>query len=180
TLHPRQAPLLTLLAGVATREAIVDLTRLPVDVRYPNDLLVHGRKFSGILAEMQAQLDHILYVVVGIGVDVNHTAMPADLKDSATSLRLAGGRAYSRMEILVRLLSWFERYYNRLLAEGPAPILARMAEVSSYIRDKRVRVQTGRERFTATTAGLDDSGFLLLRRDDGSLLPHLAGDLTEA
>ncbi|MFQ5927369.1 MAG: biotin--[acetyl-CoA-carboxylase] ligase [Terriglobia bacterium] len=180
TLHPRQAPLLTLVAGLATREAVVELTRLSVDVRYPNDLLVNGRKFSGILTEMQAELDRILYVVVGIGVDVNHTALPADLKDIATSLRLAGGRSYSRIEILAQLLIWFERYYNRLMQEGPAPILARMAEVSSYVRDKRVRVETGRESFTATTAGLDDSGLLLLRRDDGSLSPHLAGDLTEA
>lgn len=179
-LHPRQAPLVTLVAGLATREAVAEVTALPVDIRYANDLLVNGRKFCGILTEMQAELDRVLYIAVGIGVDVNHAALPADLKDIATSLRLAGGHTYSRMEILVRLLTWFERYYNRLVREGPAPILARFAEASSYASGKRVRVETGRERFTATTAGLDDSGLLLLRRDDGSLIPLLAGDLTEA
>ncbi|MEK7214689.1 MAG: biotin--[acetyl-CoA-carboxylase] ligase, partial [Chloroflexota bacterium] len=169
----------TLVAGLATREAVVEVTHLPVDVRYPNDLLVNGRKFCGILTEMYAELERVLYIVVGIGINVNHTALPADLKATATSLRLAGGRAYSRLETLVQLLRWFERYYNRLVQEGPAPILARFTEVSSYVRNKRVRVDTGRGSFTATTAGLDDSGILLLRRDDGSVIPHLAGDLTE-
>lgn len=178
-LHPRQAPLLTLVTGLAARDAVVEVTGLAVDVRYPNDLLVNGRKFCGILTEMQAELDRVLYVVVGIGLDVNHTAMPAELKDIATSLRLAGGRSYSRLETLVRLLSWFERYYNRLVKEGPEPIRARFAEVSSYAKDKRVRVDTGHESFLATTAGLDEAGLLWLRREDGSLVPHLSGDLTE-
>lgn len=179
-LHPRQAPLLTLVAGLAAREAVAELTGLPVDLRYPNDLLLKGKKFCGILTEMQAQMDRVLYVAVGVGMDVNHTALPAHLKDIATSLRLASGQTHSRMEILVRLLTWLERYYNQLLAEGAAPILARVAEVSSYVRGKKVRVDTGKEQFVATTAGLDDSGLLLLRREDGALVPHLAGDLTEA
>jgi BirA family biotin operon repressor/biotin-[acetyl-CoA-carboxylase] ligase len=179
-LHPRQAPLLTLAAGLAVREAVTQVTGLPVDVRYPNDLLVNQRKFSGILTEMHAELDRVVYVAVGIGVNVNHESLPAALKDTATSLRLATGRRCSRLEILVRLLTWFERYYNRLVEEGPAPVLARFAEVSSYARGKPVRVDTGRETFLATTAGLDDSGLLLLRREDGSLVPHLAGDLREA
>lgn len=179
-LNPRQAPLLTLVAGLATREAVVEVSGLPVDIRYPNDLLVDGKKFCGILTEMQAETDRVHYVVVGVGVDVNHTALPAELRETATSLRLAGGHVYSRLEILVRLLTWFDRYYNRLVHEGAAPILTRFAEVSSYVRDKRVEVNTGRETFTATTAGLDDFGVLLLRRDDGSVVPHLVGDLTEA
>jgi len=179
-LNPRQAPLLTLVAGLATRESVVEVSGLPVDIRYPNDLLVDGKKFCGILTEMQAETDRVHYVVVGVGVDVNHTALPAELRDLATSLRLVGGRSYSRLEILVRLLTWFDFYYNRLLTEGAAPIIARFTEVSSYARNKTVRVNTGRETFIATTAGLDDSGVLLLRRDDGAIVPHLVGDLTEA
>lgn len=179
-LHPRQAPLLTLAAGLAVREAVVEVTSLPVDIRYPNDLLVNRRKFCGILTEMQAQLDRVLYVAVGIGVDVNHSSFPAELKDIATSLRLAGGRTYSRLEILVRLLAWLERYYNRLVREGAAPILQRLEETSSYVRGKRVRVESLGESWVATTAGVDETGLLLLRREDGSVVPHLAGDLTEA
>lgn len=180
-LPPQQAPLLTLAAGLAARDAVVEVTGLDVDLRWPNDLLVGGKKFCGILTEMQAEAQSIHYVVVGIGVNVNHTRLPRELEPLATSLRLAGGRTYSRLEILVRLLTALDPYYNRLLAEGAAPLVARFAKVSTYARDKHVRVVAPREEFTGVTAGLDDSGSLLVRRDaDGRTVPVLVGDVTEA
>lgn len=180
-LSPAQAPLLTLAAGLAAHDAVAEVTGLDLDLRWPNDLLVGGKKFCGILTEMHAEADRVHYVVVGIGVNVNHAKIPAELDPIATSLRLAGGRAYSRLEILVRLLAAFDRYYNRLLAEGAAPILARFTEVSSFAHDRRVRVATFREEFTGVTAGLDPTGSLLVRRDaDGRTVPVLAGDITEA
>ena len=179
-LAPQQAPLLTLTAGLAARDAVVEVTGLPVDLRWPNDLLTGGRKFCGILTEMHAEADRIQIVVVGMGVNVNHAKLPTELESLATSLRLAAGHAISRLELLAHLLAAFDRYYNRLLADGPAPIVARFAEVSSFARDKRVRVVAPREEFTGVTAGLDDTGCLLVRRDDGQLVPVLAGDVTEA
>lgn len=179
-MAPQQAPLLTLAAGLAARDAVAQVTGLKVDLRWPNDLLTGGKKFCGILTEMQAEAQRIHYVVVGIGVNVNHAKLPAELEPLATSLRLATGRPVSRLELLAHLLASFDRYYNRLVHEGSAPIVARFAEVSSFARDKRVRVTTPREEFTGTTAGLDPTGTLLVRRDDGQLVPVLAGDVTEA
>lgn len=180
-LSPAEAPLLTLAAGLAAHEAVTEVTGLALDLRWPNDLLVGGKKFCGILTEMHAEADRVHYVVVGIGVNVNHSKIPPELEALATSLRLAGGRAYSRLDILVRLLGAFDHHYNRLVSEGAAPILARFAEVSSFARDRRVRVSTPRGEFTGTTAGLDPTGSLLVRRDaDGRTVPVLAGDITEA
>lgn len=179
-LAPQQAPLLTLVAGLAARDAVVEVTGLAVDLSWPNDLLIAGRKCCGILTEMQAESQRIHYVVVGVGVDVNHARFPAELDSIATSLRLAAGRPFSRLEVLAHLLAGLDRYYNRLLAEGPAPLIACFTEVSSLARDKRVRVVTPRETFTGTTAGLDATGSLLVRRDDGRLEPVLAGDVAEA
>lgn len=179
-LPPQQAPLLTLAAGLAVHEAVMQiLPSLPLDLRWPNDLLTGGKKFAGILTEMQAESHRIHYVVVGIGVDVNHAQMPAELEGIATSLRLAAGHEVSRLDLLAHLLTTFDRYYNHLLAEGAAPIVARFAEVSSYARGKRVRVSAPREEFTGVTEGLDATGTLLVRRDDGTLVPVLAGDVTE-
>ncbi|MFQ5723889.1 MAG: biotin--[acetyl-CoA-carboxylase] ligase, partial [Terriglobia bacterium] len=166
-LSPQQAPLLTLAAGLAGRDAVAEVTGLEADLRWPNDLLLGGRKVCGILTEMQAESHRIHYVVVGIGVDVNHAQMPAELEGIATSLRLAAGHQVSRLDLLTHLLAAFDRYYNRLLAEGAAPILARFAEVSSYARGKRVRITGAREEFTGVTEGLDATGTLLVRRDDG-------------
>ena len=179
-LAVQQAPLLTLVAGLAARDAVVEATGLEVDIRWPNDLLVGGKKFCGILTEMQAEADRVRHVVVGIGVNVNHTRIPAELEGIATSLQLAGGRPCSRLELVAGLLHAFEGYYDRLLSEGPAPIIARFNEVSSYARGKRVRVVAPREEFTGTTAGLDAMGCLLVRRDDGNVVPVLAGDVREA
>lgn len=179
-LAPQQAPLLTLLAGLAAHDAVVEVTGLAVELRWPNDLLVGGKKVCGILTEMHAEADRIHHLVVGIGVNVNHARLPRELEGVATSLRLAGGRAYSRLEILVRLLAALDPYYNRLVADGAAPIVARFTEVSSYARGKRVQVRTPREEFTGVTAGVDPTGSLLVRRDpDGETVPVLAGDVTE-
>jgi BirA family biotin operon repressor/biotin-[acetyl-CoA-carboxylase] ligase len=180
-LAPQQAPLVTLAAGLAARDAVVEVTGLAVDLRWPNDLLLGGKKFCGILTEMQAEAQRIHYVVVGIGVNVNHVKLPTELESIATSLRLGGRQAYSRLEILVRLLVAFDRYYNRLVNEGAAPLLSRFLEVSSYASGKRVVVTGIKEKMSGVTAGLDEMGCLLVRRDaDGQTVPVLAGDVTEA
>jgi BirA family biotin operon repressor/biotin-[acetyl-CoA-carboxylase] ligase len=178
-LAVQQAPLVTLAAGLAARDAVVEATGLDVDIRWPNDLLVGRKKFCGILTEMQAEGDRVKHVVVGIGVNVNHTKLPAELENIATSLQLAGGRPCSRLELVAGLLRAFDGYYNQLLQAGPAPLIARFGEVSSYASGKRVSVTDPREEFTGTTAGLDSMGCLLVCRDDGEVVPVLAGDVRE-
>jgi BirA family biotin operon repressor/biotin-[acetyl-CoA-carboxylase] ligase len=180
-IPPAHAPLLTLVAGLAARDAAAEELDGAPDIRWPNDLLVGGRKFAGILTEMHAEPDRIHYAVVGIGINVNQSKMPAELAQIATSLRIETKKSHSRFELLVRLLRQFDRYYNQFLAEGAAPIVKRFAEVSSYFRGKRVRITTSAESFTGTTAGLEPSGVLRVARDDKkSTELVLSGDVAEA
>jgi BirA family transcriptional regulator, biotin operon repressor / biotin---[acetyl-CoA-carboxylase] ligase len=178
---PAHAPLLTLVAGLAARDAAAeDLDSLP-DIRWPNDVLVGGRKFCGILTEMHAEPDRIHYAVIGIGMNVNQTKMPADLANIATSLRMETGKVHSRLELLIRLLRHLDRYYNQFLADGALPMIRRFAQVSSYYEGKRVRITTATESFTGTTAGLEPSGVLRVARDDGrGIEAVLSGDVAEA
>ena len=180
-IPPAHAPLLTLVAGLAARDAAAeDLDSAP-DIRWPNDLLVGGKKFGGILTEMHAEPDRIHYAVVGIGINVNQSKMPAEIADIATSLKIETRKSHSRLELLVRMLHHFNRYYEQFLASGAQPILRRFAEVSSYFRGKRVRITTHSETFTGTTAGLEASGVLRVARDDGKGTELiLSGDVTEA
>jgi len=180
-IPPAYAPLLTLVAGLAVRDAAAeDFDAIP-DIRWPNDILAGGRKFAGILTEMHAEPDRIHYAVVGIGVNVNQTKMPAELAETATSLRMETGKTHSRFELLIRLLRHLDRYYNQFLSDGAAPILRRFAEVSSYFEGKRVRITTAAESFTGTTAGLEPSGVLRVARDDGCGIESvLSGDVAEA
>jgi BirA family biotin operon repressor/biotin-[acetyl-CoA-carboxylase] ligase len=189
-ISPAQAPLLTLLAGLAARDAAAaDLEILP-DIRWPNDLMIRhtdpaghdtSRKFCGILTEMRCEPDRIQYAVVGIGVNVNQTKMPDAIAGVATSLRIETGKSHSRLDLLIRLLRHLDRYYNQFLAEGSRPILRRFAEVSTYFKGKHVRIATPAETFTGVTAGLEPSGVLRVARDDGRGTESvLSGDVAEA
>jgi BirA family transcriptional regulator, biotin operon repressor / biotin---[acetyl-CoA-carboxylase] ligase len=179
-ISPMLAPLITLVAGLAVRDAVLEETGLAPDLRWPNDLLLGGKKFCGILTEMHAEPGRVHFVIVGIGVDVNHSAMPADLAAIATSLRMATGKTHSRLLLLVRLLRNLETYYNRFLEEGPESIVARFAEVSSFARGKRVRIATAGGSYTGTTDGLEPNGLLRVRRNDGRIEVVVSGDVTEA
>jgi len=180
-IPPAHAPLLTLVAGLAARDAVAEELDVLPDIRWPNDLLVGGRKLCGILTEMHAEPDRIHYAVVGIGMNVNQSKMPDQLADIATSLRMETGKTHSRLELLIRLLRSLDRYYNQFLADGATPILRRFAEVSSYFKGKHVRITTPTETFTGTTAGLESSGVLRVARDDGrGIVPVLSGDVAEA
>jgi BirA family biotin operon repressor/biotin-[acetyl-CoA-carboxylase] ligase len=179
-ISPASAPLMTLLAGLAARDAVMEQTSLQPDLRWPNDLLLYGKKFCGILTEMHAEPDRVHFVIVGIGVNVNHARLPEELAPIATSLRMETGKTHSRLELLVRLLRCLDRYYNQFLAEGAAPILKRFAEVSSYAHGKRVRISTATETYVGTTAGLEPSGLLRVEREDGRTQVVISGDVAEA
>jgi len=179
-LAPVQAPLLTMMAGLSAHSAVQALTGLEVDLKWPNDLLVRGRKLGGILTEMHAEPGQIRFVIVGIGLNVNQEKFPGELANLATSLRAETGKPQSRMELLVRLLHEFESDYNRFLREGVAAVVARFESVSSYARGKRVRVTNGTESYVGTTAGLGPEGLLQVERDGGQLMTVIAGDVAEA
>jgi BirA family biotin operon repressor/biotin-[acetyl-CoA-carboxylase] ligase len=179
-ISPQQAPLITLAAGLAVRDAVLEQIDLAPDLRWPNDVLMARKKFCGILTEMNAEQDQIHFVAVGIGINVNHEKVPAELSEIATSLRIVTQRVQSRVEIVARLLRHLDSYYNRFLTEGPEFIVTRFSEVSSYAKGKRVKIETASETYTGTTDGLEPGGLLRVRRDDGRVLPVIAGTLSEA
>jgi BirA family biotin operon repressor/biotin-[acetyl-CoA-carboxylase] ligase len=178
-LSPVQAPLLTMMAGLAAHAAIQAQIGATVDLKWPNDLLIGGKKVGGILTEMHAEPSQIQFVIVGIGLNVNQEKFPGELAAIATSLRAETGKSQSRLELLVRLLREFESGYNRFLAEGPAHVVERFAATSSYTQGKRVRVANGKDSFTGITAGLAPEGLLLVKQDSGQVVPVIAGDVVE-
>ena len=179
-LAPVQAPLLTMIAGLSAHAAIRAQTGLAVDLKWPNDVVIGGKKLGGILTEMYAEPSQIRFVIVGVGINVNQEEFPAELSSIATSLRAETGKTHSRSELLLRLLREFETDYNRFLADGPASVTQAFQNASSYAQGKRVRVTSGKETFTGTTAGLSPEGLLLVKRDDGKTACVIAGDVHEA
>ena len=179
SLSPAAAPILTLMAGVATQHALSSVTGLDVDIRWPNDLLVNGKKVCGILTEMSAELGRLHAIVLGIGINVNHGEMPGELRSVATSLRIESRRSWSRVQIFIALLKELERYYRLLLQKGSAAIVERWAAASTYASGKRVRTVTAEAESVATTVGVDPSGALRVRYDDGHEEALVAGEIAE-
>lgn len=178
-LSPAQAPLLTMLAGLSAHAAIKSHTAMVPELKWPNDLLLNGKKIGGILTEMHAEPTQVRFVIVGIGINVNQDKFPSDISLLAASLRTESGRTHSRIELLVQLLTQFESDYNRFLREGAPFVVQRFLSVSSFAHARRVRVDSGNESYSGTTAGLTPEGLLLVQKDRGPLVTVIAGDVTE-
>ena len=164
-LPPSEALLLSLAAGLALHAAVQKMdSRMQADLKWPNDLLIDGKKFGGILTEMNAEVTRVRYVVIGIGINVNQTEFPADLREIATSLRMASGSTWSRMELCAALLESLGREYRDFLgkADGRESILRRFEEHSSSVRGRKVQIEENGG-FEGVTDGLDSRGFLRVR-----------------
>jgi BirA family biotin operon repressor/biotin-[acetyl-CoA-carboxylase] ligase len=178
-LSPVQAPLLTMLAGISAHAAIQAQTGLAPELKWPNDLLLNEKKIGGILTEMHAEPNHIQFVIVGIGINVNQEKFPTELSSIATSLRKETGRVWPRLELLARLLHEFETDYNRWMREGPSYVIDRFQKISGFASGRQVRVDSGSEVYSGVTAGLSPEGLLLVQKKNGPLVTVIAGDVTE-
>lgn len=164
-IAPAAAPTLTLLAGLAVAEALEEVTGLPMEIKWPNDILCNGKKLVGILMEMECEMQEVHFIVLGIGVNVNITDFPPTLQKTATSLFLEGGRTYSRRQTVHSILEHFEQMYDTFLQDGGfAPFRERYRKKCANIgREARV---LGREEFTAEVLDITPEGELLVRRKD--------------
>jgi BirA family transcriptional regulator, biotin operon repressor / biotin---[acetyl-CoA-carboxylase] ligase len=168
-LPPSESLILSLAAGLAVHAAVqqVDSRILP-DLKWPNDLLLEGKKFCGILTEMNAEVTRVRHLVIGIGINVNQASFPGDLQQIATSLRLVSGTEWSRVELCAALLKSLDREYHDLVHKPGAheSILKRFQERSSSSRGRQVRVEENDE-LEGVTEGLDPRGFLQVRTARG-------------
>jgi BirA family biotin operon repressor/biotin-[acetyl-CoA-carboxylase] ligase len=141
--------------------------RVTPDLKWPNDVLIDGKKVCGILTEMNAEATRVRHIVVGVGINVNQPSFPKDLP--ATSLRLATGSEWSRVELAAALLKSLDREYRHLLDEPDArhSILRRFATNSSWVEGKQVRIEELDSTFEGTSAGLDARGFLQVETASG-------------
>lgn len=163
-------PVVTLALGLAASEAILKACDVSTDLRWPNDVLVQSKKCAGILTQLEGSA-----IIAGIGINVNHAAFPAELSAIATSLRMATGRVHSREQLLVQLVWSVTSFCSLLEQQGREPVLEMFSRASSFVYGRRVYVDQGHAMLQGTTAGLNPSGFLMLRGDDGKQNVIIAG-----
>jgi BirA family biotin operon repressor/biotin-[acetyl-CoA-carboxylase] ligase len=178
-LSPQETTQLTVASATALRRAIKKVTGLAADIKWPNDLLIGGKKVVGILTEMSAEVDRVRHVILGIGVDVNQEAaeFPIELRKIATSLKLEAGEEISRAELATEILRELDFDYARICA-GKFPTVADEWEAGCATIGKNVSVQMGTRHIRGCAEALDDDGALLIRSEHGHLERIIGGDVT--
>jgi len=185
---PVEVPPLTLLAGAAVAGGIEEFHVSP-ELKWPNDVQLLAfcapkgtpqpeppKKVAGILTEMATEGDRVGHVVVGIGLNVNETKLPPELAGRATSLALATGRTFDRVEVLAIVLEAFESAYDDFRTNGPAAAVRWWSRYGSIGRRARVRV--GEHDLEGVVQGLDPDGALRIAGDDGRVHRVVSGELT--
>lgn len=178
-LRPQETTQLTVAAATALRRAIRSETGLKLEIKWPNDILAGGKKVAGILTELSAELDKVRHVILGIGVDVNQAAheFPAELRKTATSLKIETGGPIQRAELATAILRELDADYSRICTGRFAAVADEWEEDSATI-GRDVTVQIGDRKIRGHAESLDDDGALLLRTEHGRLEPITGGDVT--
>jgi BirA family biotin operon repressor/biotin-[acetyl-CoA-carboxylase] ligase len=178
-LRPQEATQITVAAATALWRAIFQVTRIQAEIKWPNDILIRGRKIAGILTEMSAEVDRVKHLVLGIGVDVNLTAseLPADLRKIATSLRAELGKQILRAELATAILRELDHDYARVCGGHFADVADEWEERCTTI-GQQVTITIGERKTRGRAETLDDDGALLVRTEHGHLERIIGGDVT--
>lgn len=178
-LSTRDAFRLTMLTSVAAATAVERVTGVVPAIKWPNDLLVGGKKLAGILSEASATGDDLQHAIVGIGINVNFDpAEHQEIAATATSLRALTGGEVSRLEILRALLAEVEARYDSLLRGPGEDVLWREWRERLGTIGQQVTVSDGTRRERGLVVDVTADGALLLRRDDGETVEIAVGDVT--
>jgi len=178
-IMPYQAPQLTFLSAVAVAQAIEITTGISPEIKWPNDVLIKGRKIAGLLNEMSAETDGINFVILGIGINLNMTReqFPPDLRTPATSLLLETGEPVVRSHVAAVMLNQLDHLYNQFLRLGFEPVRAEW-QARCNANGRRVEVSDGgQERISGLFAGIDDNGAMLVELDNGKIERIYSGDV---
>ena len=178
-LRPQETTQLTVASATALFRAIREVTGITAEIKWPNDILIRGKKVAGILTELNAELDRVKYVIIGIGVDVNLSAgdLPADVRKLATSLKIETGKTCDRAELAVQILRELDRDYQRICS-GQFESVANEWEKHCSTLGSRVTVRIGEREIPGRAESLGDDGALLLRTEHGHLERIIGGDVT--
>ncbi len=177
-IPPHKAPLVTLMGAAAVAAAIRTACSLPAAIKWPNDILVSGRKVCGLLTEMSAEPERVKHVVLGIGVNVNMRPdeLPPDVREHATTLSAEAGRSIDRTALLQQILRELEKRYRAMLADESNVFTE--WEAMNVTIGNRVAVRGARETIEGLAQGIDPEGRLMVMLDNGAVRTVAAGDVT--
>ena len=181
-LRPKIAPehisMVTLVMGMAIAKACRDLYGVDARIKWPNDIVVSGRKLSGTLTEMSAEMAAVNYIVIGVGINANLREFPEEIAQTATSLALELGRDVNRAELIAAVLDRFEQDYERFLETEDMSLLKDAYNEMLVNAGRSVKVLEPGKEYTGTALGINELGQLKVRREDETIEKVYAGEVS--
>ena len=177
-IAPVKAPMLTLVMAYAAAMALRECTGLDVQIKWPNDLVINGKKICGILTEMSTEIDYINYVVIGTGINVNQMEFPEEIAEIATSLAIEMGHSVNRAKVVAAVLEAFEEDYEKFLEAGDLSELKEAYEAVLANKDQPVRVLDPKEPFEGVALGITPTGELRVQKEDGTITEVHSGEVS--
>lgn len=174
----QQASMVTLVTAMAVMEAIEEVCGIQVQIKWPNDLVAQGKKVCGILTEMGMEEGRISFIVPGIGINVNNDSFPEELGGKAISLAMLTGQKVNRAQLAAAVCRYFEKYYADFLLHGNLAGMKDAYNARLVNRDKQIVVSDGARSFTCISEGIDETGALLVQKEDGTRKAITSGEVS--
>ncbi len=177
-LSPDRVSMVTLVMGLAVAKAVNTLYPLKAGIKWPNDVVINGKKLCGILTEMSAEVMHVNHIVIGVGINANMTSFPEELSRIATSLKLELGRDVSRAELIAQVMAEFERLYEKFEEDGDLRAVSEEYNALCLNAESMVRVLDPNGEYTGTSHGINALGELLVETESGQVRNVYAGEVS--
>ena len=177
-IRPENASMLTLVCALAVAGGIAETTGLKTEIKWPNDVVIRGKKICGILTEMITELGEIGCVVPGIGINVNMTEFPEEIRETATSLKLELGKDVARTPVVAAFVRCFAMYYKVFLETEDLTALKPVYEKLLVNRDREVLVLDPAGEWKGIAKGITRTGELMVRREDGTMEEVRSGEVS--
>ena len=179
TFAPNQASMVTLVMALAVADVLSKLTEGEVKIKWPNDILINKKKVCGILTEMAAAEGAIDHIIIGVGINVNQKSMPEEIRGFASSMFIeSNGMRYSRSQIILAILEFFEYYYDIFAERGDFSDLVSVYEGYLINMDKEVKVLDPNGEFMGTATGINDYGELIIQKENGEFTRVSSGEVS--
>ena len=177
-LPPEQASMLTLVMGMAVTSACKEILNLPFQIKWPNDIVIEGKKICGILTELSAEMASINYLVIGAGINVNMKELPEEIKAVATSLAAAAGHKVNRAAIICCCMKHFEKYYAAFMETGDLSRLQKEYNEALVNFQNEVRVLKPGGEYSGISHGINEKGELLVEKEDKTIETVFSGEVS--
>jgi len=178
TIYPNEAAKITEITAAAVANAITNVTNLETGIKWPNDIILDNKKVCGILTEMNAELNNINYVIVGIGINVNIDEFPEEISNIATSLKRVLGSEVSRKNIVINIVEEFEKLYYDFIDTGSLRSTVEICKKKSVTVGRTVRIINKKETIIAEAIDITENGELVIKKDDGEIINVISGEVS--